>query len=262
MRAPGGAQPTGARRDRGPRRRARSRARARGDGRPRAGAGGAAAPPMRSRGAAGRGRPRHRRYERLPPTQGAEDGCVHGRRRGEGSAVDAPRNGKLVPGAPVTGELRGRPHARTLLGEPPLHDRVDSADGDGGIVEEPAKEGGSRRERQVGDNGERLMRERDACRVAVHDADVGEPAAKPGGEIAVELDRDDTRAAASSAAVTIPRPAPRSSTRSPRSTRAQRTRSSASARLRSACRPRVGTRAPATEDHHRRHRRDSTTARR
>jgi len=100
-----------------------------------------------------------RRHERFGAPRRAQQCGVDARRRGEARARHAPDESQLMPRSPRAPKQRRRPHCRPLRGQPPLHDCVEPGQRDFRIAEKPPEDRCACRERQVGDDGERLARQ-------------------------------------------------------------------------------------------------------
>jgi hypothetical protein len=132
------------------------------------------------------------RDERLSTPGRPEERRVDARWRCEARPRHAPDEAQLVPRSPCTAEHRRGPDRGALRGEPPLHDRVELRELHARIAEEAPQDCRADGERQVRDDRERLVRQRDDDRVALQHLDAG-VAAEARCELpersSVELDR-------------------------------------------------------------------------
>ena len=119
------------------------------------------------------------RDERLGAPDRAENGGVDARRRCEAGTRHPPHEAQLVPRSPHAAQHGRRPDRRPLRGQAPLHDRVELRQRNARVPEEPAKDRGAGRERQIRDDGERLVRQRHHRRVSRHDLDPRMPVEAP-----------------------------------------------------------------------------------
>ena len=130
-----------------------------------------------------------RGHERSGPPHDPQDGCVDARRRCEGGAVDPPGDRELVADAPEDALEGARPRGRPLQSEPELDDQVCPVQRHERVAEQPREQCGRDREREVGDDRERLARPRHQDRVDLEDAEACP--AQLGRETRIALDGDD-----------------------------------------------------------------------
>lgn len=138
-----------------------------------------------------------KRDERLGAPGRAEKRSIDGRRRSEARPRHSPHEAQLVPGSPRAAERCRGPDRGALRGEPPLHDRVKLRELHARVAEETPQDRRADGEREVRDDGERLVRQPHSDRVVFHHLDAGvgaEPRPELPERCGVELDRADPSA--------------------------------------------------------------------
>jgi hypothetical protein len=130
--------------------------------------------------------------ERLAAPRSAKKRGVDARRRGEAGSRHAPDEAQLVPRSPRAAEHRRRPDRGALRGQAPLHDCVELCQLHVRIAQKTPEDRGAHRERQIRDDGERLVGQPHDGRVVFHHLDTG-IVAEAGVELlepsGIELDR-------------------------------------------------------------------------
>jgi hypothetical protein len=131
------------------------------------------------------------RDERLRTPHSSQESGIDGRRRREARPWHAPDQRQLVPRSPAAAEQRRGPDRGPLGGKPPLDDRVHARERHAWVVEQRAQDRGPGGEGEVGDDRERLTRQRKGrriCLVHLHPGIAGKAAAEAGRRGRVELD--------------------------------------------------------------------------
>ena len=155
-----------------------------------------------------------------PPATQVEDPAGDGRCRMERRPGQPVRDRDVEVSSPSTGAgcVRSRPPD-----ERPFVEDEMRAQQPGARLEEPSEERARDHERWVGDHVVRLAGEAQIGGVGRDDGDTREPTAKLLGPVVVSLHRVTAAPARTSGTVMTPRPAPMSTTTSPRPTCASRT---------------------------------------
>lgn len=133
--------------------------------------------------------------ERLRPWSRSQNGGVDARARGEAGSWNPPPDAELVAGSPGAAEKGRRPYGRSLRRESPLHDCVELRQGHVRVSEEAPEDRRTGGEREVRDDGGRLVRQRDHRQVRRHHLDPWvslEALVQPVERLQIELDGTDT----------------------------------------------------------------------
>ena len=132
-----------------------------------------------------------RRDQRPRAPGGDEQPGVARRRRVERGRGQLALDAQLVERAPEDAADAARCGQAALDRDAPLDDQVGAKERQPRIVEQPVQQVACVRKRDVRDDAERLVGQRNRQRVAFDDAHVRPAAAQTGGKLRVELDRDD-----------------------------------------------------------------------
>jgi hypothetical protein len=114
-----------------------------------------------------------RRDQRLGSPGRSQHCGLDGRRRREAGTRHPPNELQLVPRSPRAAEQRRRPDRSPLRREAPLHDRVDLGQSRTWVAEQTAQDRGACCEREIRDDCEGLVGQREQRRITLDHLDSG-----------------------------------------------------------------------------------------
>jgi hypothetical protein len=114
-----------------------------------------------------------RRHERLGSPGRSQYRGLDGRRRRETGTRHAPNELQLVPRSPGAAQQRRWPNRSPLRRQAPLHDRVDLGQSRTRVAEQAAQDRGARCEREIRDDCEGLVGQREQRRITLDHLDSG-----------------------------------------------------------------------------------------